>query len=110
MRSLSRRTQPISTPYLDYATDDALHKQTILMEDSMNKEQVDGKIEQLQGLMKQTWGKLTDNDLMLYNGKREQFLGKLKDHYGLAKEDAEKKIQALQDSVAAASKSTAKVA
>ncbi len=74
----------------------------------MNKEQIDGKTEQLQGLMKQTWGKLTDDDLMMYNGKREQFLGKLRDRYGLAKEDAEKKIQALQDAVAA--KSTARVA
>ncbi len=74
----------------------------------MNKEQVDGKVEQLQGLMKETWGKLTENDLMLYDGKREQFLGKLKDHYGLAKEDAEKKIQALQD--AASSYSVKKTA
>ena len=63
----------------------------------MNKEQVDGKYEQIKGTLKETWGKLTDNDMMLYNGKRDQFLGKLKDHYGLAKEDAEKKIKALED-------------
>ena len=63
----------------------------------MNKEQIDGKFEQLKGEFKKTWGKLTDNDIMLYNGQREKFLGKLKEHYGIAKEEAETKIKALED-------------
>ena len=63
----------------------------------MNKEQAEGKFEQLKGEFKKTWGKLTDNDITLYNGQREQFLGKLKEHYGLAKEDAEKQIKALEE-------------
>ena len=67
----------------------------------MNKEQVEGKNEQLAGKIKETWGKLTDNDITLYNGQREQFLGKLKEHYGLAKEDAEKTIKALEDAITA---------
>ncbi len=58
----------------------------------------------IKGKLKETWGKLTDNDIMLYNGKREQFLGKIKEHYGLAKEDAEKKIKALEDACSASSK------
>jgi len=64
----------------------------------MNKEQVEGKNEQLAGKIKATWGKLTDNDITLFNGQREQFLGKLKETYGLAKEDAEKQIKALEES------------
>jgi uncharacterized protein YjbJ (UPF0337 family) len=63
----------------------------------MNKEQVQGKAEQLKGEIKKTWAKLTDNDIMLLDGKRDQFLGKLKEHYGLAKEDAETKVKALED-------------
>ncbi len=63
----------------------------------MNKEQAQGKAEQLKGSIKKTWGKLTDNDVMLFEGKRDQFLGKLKEHYGLSKEDAEKKIKAMED-------------
>ena len=63
----------------------------------MNKEQLHGKAEQLKGEIKKTWAKLTDNDILLLDGKRDQFLGKLKEHYGLAKEDAEKKIKALED-------------
>ena len=63
----------------------------------MNTLQVEGTMNQLNGKIKQVWGKLTDNDIMLYNGKREQFLGKLKEHYGLTVEDAEKKIKAIED-------------
>lgn len=63
----------------------------------MNKEQVSGQTDQLKGKIKQTWAKLTDNDIMLLDGKRDEFLGKLKEHYGMAKEDAEKKIKAIED-------------
>lgn len=63
----------------------------------MNNEQADGKFEQFKGKIKETWGKLSDDDIALYNGQREQFLGKLKEHYGLASEDAEKKIKTLEE-------------
>ncbi len=64
----------------------------------MNKEQAQGKFDQLKGQIKQTWGKLTDDDIMLYEGKRDEFLGKIKDHYGLAKEEeeAETKVKELE--------------
>lgn len=72
----------------------------------MNKEQVQGKAEQLKGEIKKTWGKLTDNDIMLLDGKRDQFMGKLKEHYGLAKEDAETKVKALETACGCDSSST----
>jgi len=62
----------------------------------MNTEQATGNFEQLKGKLKQTWAKMTDNDVMLYNGKRDEFFGKLKEHYGIAREDAEKKIHSLE--------------
>ncbi|MFZ4125137.1 MAG: CsbD family protein [Rickettsiales bacterium] len=62
----------------------------------MNKEQVQGKAEQITGKLKEKWGKLTSNDVALYSGKREQFLGKLKEHYGLAKEEAEKQLNIVE--------------
>jgi uncharacterized protein YjbJ (UPF0337 family) len=70
----------------------------------MNKEQADGKFEQLKGKIKESWGKLTDDDVALYNGQREQFFGKLKEHYGLAKEDAEKQIKAIEDATSSSIK------
>jgi uncharacterized protein YjbJ (UPF0337 family) len=63
----------------------------------MNKEQIQGKTEQVAGKLKEKWGKLTGDDIALYNGKREHFLGKLKEHYGLAKEEAEKQIKVIED-------------
>ncbi|MDX2073783.1 MAG: CsbD family protein [Alphaproteobacteria bacterium] len=63
----------------------------------MNKEQVQGKAEQIKGKLKSAFGKLTDNDLMLYEGKRDQFVGKVVQLQGIAKEDAEKQIKAIED-------------
>lgn len=59
----------------------------------MNQEQVEGKFEQIKGEIKKTWGKLTDDDILLYNGKQDQFFGKMKEKYGLAKEAVELRIK-----------------
>lgn len=66
----------------------------------MNNEQIAGKFEQLKGEIKKTWGKLTDDEVMLYNGKQDQFFGKLKERYGLAKEAAEAQIKELEKNAA----------
>ncbi len=63
----------------------------------MNKEQVQGKAEQITKRLKEKWGKLVDSDIALYSSRREQFLGKLKEHYGLAKEEAEAQVKSIED-------------
>jgi uncharacterized protein YjbJ (UPF0337 family) len=40
--------------------------------------------------MKETWGKLTDDDWDQIGGKKDQFLGKLQERYGYSREQAEK--------------------
>jgi uncharacterized protein YjbJ (UPF0337 family) len=40
--------------------------------------------------VKEKWGKLTDDDLDVINGRRQQLVGKIQERYGLAKEAAEK--------------------
>lgn len=62
----------------------------------MNNEQIKGDVKQLKGKLKAAFGKLTDNDLMLYEGKRDQFVGKVVELQGIAKEEAEKQIKALE--------------
>ena len=64
----------------------------------MNKEQAQGNWNQLKGKIKETWGNLTDDDIALFNGKTEQFYGKLQEKYGVAKEKAEKQIKEFKDS------------
>ena len=43
----------------------------------MNWDQVRGKWMEMKGEIKQRWGKLTDDDLTVINGKREALAGKL---------------------------------
>jgi uncharacterized protein YjbJ (UPF0337 family) len=57
---------------------------------AMNWDQVEGKWKQVKGEVKVKWGKLTDDDLDVINGKRQQLVGKLQERYGTAKEVAEK--------------------
>lgn len=73
----------------------------------MNKNQADGKWLQFKGKMKETWGKLTDNDLELYNGKKDQFYGKIKEQYGLAQEEAEEQIKKMEKDCGCSSRDAA---
>jgi len=59
----------------------------------MNKEQIDGKFDQIKGEIKKLWGKLTDDEIMLYNGSQDLFFGKMKEKYGLTKEAVELRIK-----------------
>lgn len=60
----------------------------------MNWDQIEGKFAQVTGKAKEQWAKLTDDDLLLLKGKKEAFLGKLQERTGLAKEAAEKELDA----------------
>jgi uncharacterized protein YjbJ (UPF0337 family) len=55
----------------------------------MNKEQIQGKWEQMKGYAQEKWGKLTDDDIAQIKGRGEQLKGKLRERYGLSKEEAE---------------------
>ncbi|PWT96159.1 MAG: hypothetical protein C5B53_10155 [Candidatus Melainabacteria bacterium] len=58
----------------------------------MNKDQLQGDWTHLKGKIKEKWGKLTDDDLKVIEGKRDQLSGKLQERYGYAKEKAEKEL------------------
>ncbi len=59
----------------------------------MNWDQVAGTWKQFKGSVKEKWGKLTDDDLNVIAGKKDQLIGKLQEKYGIAKEEAEKQIR-----------------
>ncbi len=58
----------------------------------MNWDQVEGKWKQYKGSFKEKWGKLTDSDLDVVAGKRDQLVGKVQERYGIAKEEAQKQV------------------
>jgi uncharacterized protein YjbJ (UPF0337 family) len=42
--------------------------------------------------VKEKWGKLTDDDLEVIEGKKDQLIGRLQERYGYSKEQAEKEL------------------
>jgi uncharacterized protein YjbJ (UPF0337 family) len=63
----------------------------------MNKDEAAGKWQQVKGKIKQQWGKLTDDDLTILEGRRDQLAGKIQERYGIAKEDAERQIREFKE-------------
>lgn len=58
----------------------------------MNKDEAGGNWKQLKGKLKEKWGKLTDDDMTIVEGKRDQLVGKIQERYGYAKDQAEKEV------------------
>lgn len=59
----------------------------------MNWDLIEGKWKQALGkIFKEKWGKLTDDDLRMIGGQREQLVGKIQERYGIAKDDAERQV------------------
>ena len=58
----------------------------------MNWDQVAGEWKQYKGKAKEKWGKLTDDDCDVINGRRDQLVGKIQQRYGIGKEKAEEEV------------------
>ena len=58
----------------------------------MNSDQFQGKWKQMKGSVKERWGKLTDDEIDVINGRNEQLVGKIQEKYGIAKEEAQKQV------------------
>lgn len=59
----------------------------------MNTDIIQGKWKQLNGRIKQQWGKLTDDDLTVAEGDREYLAGKLQERYGVTRDVAQKQVE-----------------
>jgi uncharacterized protein YjbJ (UPF0337 family) len=62
----------------------------------MNWDRIQGNWKQATGKAKEQWGKLTDDDFVVVAGRRDQLAGKIQEHYGVAKDEAERQIAAWQ--------------
>ena len=58
----------------------------------MNSDQLQGKWKQMKGAVKERWGKLTDDDMNVIDGKHDQLIGKIQERYGIAREAAQKQV------------------
>jgi uncharacterized protein YjbJ (UPF0337 family) len=59
----------------------------------MNWDQVQGKWKQIRGQAKTRWGKLTDDDLDVVAGQRDQLVGRIQERYGIAKDQAQREVE-----------------
>jgi uncharacterized protein YjbJ (UPF0337 family) len=57
---------------------------------AMNWDQLEGKWKQYKGSVKEKWGKLTDDDLNVIDGRRQMLVGKIQEYYGTARDVAER--------------------
>jgi uncharacterized protein YjbJ (UPF0337 family) len=64
----------------------------------MNWDQMEGSWKTMKGKVREHWGKLTDDDLDVIAGKRDQLVGRLQQKYGYSKEQAEKEVERWQTS------------
>jgi uncharacterized protein YjbJ (UPF0337 family) len=58
----------------------------------MNWDRIEGHWKQVTGRAKEQWGKLTDDDLNVVAGRRDQLVGKIQERYGLVKDEAERQL------------------
>jgi uncharacterized protein YjbJ (UPF0337 family) len=61
-------------------------------EDDMNRDIMEGDWQRLKGKVREQWGKLTNDDLDVIAGKREQLVGLLQQRYGKTREEVEHEV------------------
>ena len=59
----------------------------------MNEDTLQGNWKQFTGKVKEQWGKLTDDDIAVVEGKRDQLIGRIQERYGIAKDKAEEQVR-----------------
>lgn len=63
----------------------------------MNRDTLKGQWKQLKGRAKETWGQLTDDELMRIEGNAERLSGLVQERYGLTRDEAERQIDRFLD-------------
>jgi uncharacterized protein YjbJ (UPF0337 family) len=59
----------------------------------MNWDTAKGDWKQFKGKMKEAWGKLTDDELDVVAGQRDELVGLIQKTYGIAREEAETQLR-----------------
>ena len=76
-------------PMMVYSQADA---QTTQSDTKSMWEKIKGSWNQTKGAVKEQWGKLTDDDLLEIEGRRDQLIGKIQTRYGITREQAEAQV------------------
>jgi len=63
----------------------------------MNQDRIKGQWKQVKGKLKEQWGRLTEDDLDVIAGKRDQLLGRIQQRHGLAKDEANRQVRDFEE-------------
>jgi uncharacterized protein YjbJ (UPF0337 family) len=66
----------------------------------MDWERLGGNWKQFKGRLRERWGKLTDDELNIAAGRREQLIGRIQERYGVTAEEAERQVAEFERDVA----------
>jgi len=58
----------------------------------MNWDRIEGSWMDFRGKVKERWGKLTNDDLDVIRGKRDQLMGRIQERYGRTRDEADREI------------------
>jgi len=58
----------------------------------MNHDRIEGRWKQVKGKVKERWGRLTEDDLDIIEGKRDQLLGRIQQRHGVARDEAHRQV------------------
>lgn len=59
----------------------------------MNRDIIAGNWKETKGKVKQQWGKLTNDQLDVIDGKREELTGEIQKAYGISRDEAKQQVQ-----------------
>jgi uncharacterized protein YjbJ (UPF0337 family) len=58
----------------------------------MNWNIIEGRWAQLKGDVKSQWAKLSDDDMLHVDAKKDKLVGRIQERYGLVKDEAERQV------------------
>jgi uncharacterized protein YjbJ (UPF0337 family) len=64
------------------------------VEGRVNQDTLTGQWNQLKGRLREQWGKLTNDDIDLIQGRSEQLIGRIQERYGLQRDEAKRQVDA----------------
>lgn len=56
----------------------------------MNWDRIEGNWKQVMGKAREKWGKLSNDDIEVIGGRRDQLVGRIQERYGIARDVAQK--------------------
>jgi uncharacterized protein YjbJ (UPF0337 family) len=65
----------------------------IVEDANMNEHTIEGNWMQLKGKLRETWGELTDDDVDVIAGQRDQLVGRIKERYGKSTDVVEREVK-----------------